>query len=139
MGAEEHRAHKPVPEQAGRCAGARGLAAPMLFAGLAFVLALSGFALHVNLATAGLLELFLVCLAALRSGFLAATAASMIAVLCLDFLFTEPLFRFTISDPQNWIFMVTFEITALLVSSVSSQARRHAVQAEEQQRRAVRL
>jgi two-component system, OmpR family, sensor histidine kinase KdpD len=117
----------------------RRLAIGLLLAAFAIVIAAAGFLLRVNLSTAGSLELLLVLLVALRLGFFQATVVSIVAFLGLNFLFTAPVFTFVVVDPQNWVSLLTFEATALLVSGLSSKVRLHAAQAEEQRARAVKL
>jgi len=117
----------------------RRVAIGLLLAAFAIVIAAAGFLLRVNLSTAGSLELLLVLLVALRLGFFQATVVSIAAFLSLNFLFTEPVFTFVVADPQNWVSLLTFEATALLVSGLSSKVRLHAAQAEEQRARAVKL
>ncbi len=101
------------------------------------VVAITGFYFHLSLSAAEPLELFLVLLAALYLGLAQASVASVAAVLCLDYFFTQPLFEFTVADPQNWIALATFETIALIVSRLSSRVRLHANNAIEQQRRAL--
>jgi two-component system sensor histidine kinase KdpD len=117
----------------------RRFALGLLLGATAIVIAAIGFLLRVNLSTAGSLELLLVLLVALDLGFLQATVVSITAFLCLNFLFTAPVFTFIVADRQNWVSLFTFEATALLVSGLSTKVRLHAVQAEEQRARAVRL
>ncbi len=106
---------------------------------LAIALAALGFSLHLSLSAAEPLELLLVLVIALRLGLLQASVASVVAALCLDFLFTQPLYTFTVADPQNWISLLTFETIALSVSSLSTRVRLHAAEAEEQRKRALTL
>jgi two-component system sensor histidine kinase KdpD len=101
--------------------------------------AAGGFLVRVNLSTAGSLELLLVLLVALRFGFLQATVVSVTAFFSLNYLFTAPIFTFVVADAQNWVSLITFEATALLVSGLSTKVRLHAAQAEEQRVRAVKL
>lgn len=111
----------------------------LLVSTLAIVVAVIGFLLRVNLSTAGSLELLLVLLVALRLGLLQATVFSITACLCLNFFFTEPVLRFVVADPQNWLSLFTFEAAALLVSRLSTKVGLHAAQTEEQRARAVKL
>ena len=107
--------------------------------GVAALLAYAAFLLHLNLSSAGSLELLLVILVALRWGFPEATAASLIAVTGLNLLFIPPLFRLTVADPANWVSLATFEGTALLVSRLSAKVKLSAVDAENQRRRVTKL
>ncbi len=97
------------------------------------------FRFHFNLSTAGSLEMLLVLVAALRLGFVQATIVSVCAFLCLNFLFTAPVYTFSVADPQNWVSLFAFETTALLVSGLSSKVRGHAAQVEHQRERAIKL
>jgi two-component system sensor histidine kinase KdpD len=95
-------------------------------------LALACFRMRFNLSTVGSLELLLVLLVALRWGFRLALLSSLVAVGCLNFLFMPPIFRFSVADPENWISVVAFETTAVLVSALSSTVRENAAQSEVQ-------
>ncbi len=106
---------------------------------LAGLLALAAFLVHLNLSSVGSLELLLVVICALRWGFPEATAASLVATAGMNLLFIPPLFKLTVADPANWVSLVTFEITAVLVSRLSTSVHLHAVEAEAQRRRATRL
>ena len=97
---------------------------------IAIVITLIAFRLHLNLSAATSLHLFLIAAIALRWGFFEASVVSALSVLCLDYFFTDPLFVLYITDSHDWIAMFTFEAAALLVSTLSNQASRHARQAE---------
>ncbi len=115
------------------------IAGSAISAVLAVVLAILGFSLHLSLSAAEPFELLLVLLVALRFGLLQASVASIAAALSLDYLFTQPLFTFTVADPKNWIALLTFETIALFVSRLSSRVRVHAAEAEEQKKHALTL
>jgi two-component system sensor histidine kinase KdpD len=87
---------------------------------------------HSNLAAATSVQLLLVTAIALRWGFLEAGIVSLFSVACLDYFFTQPLFRFYMSDPRDWVAVGAFESVALVVSSLSNQVRRHARESESQ-------
>jgi two-component system sensor histidine kinase KdpD len=101
-------------------------------AGSAMVLlvAYCGVHLHVNFATTGFLHLLIVVLVAMMAGFWEATVASLAALICLNYFFVPPVYTFYVSDAQNWVALLAFESTALLVSRLS-------IQMEEQARTAV--
>jgi len=86
--------------------------------------------LRFNLSSATSLHILLVTLIALRWGFLEASVVSLVSVACLDYFFTEPLFKLYIADPQDWVALVLFESVALLVSRHSNQVSRHARESE---------
>jgi two-component system sensor histidine kinase KdpD len=85
---------------------------------------------HFNLSSATSLHFFLVTAIALRWGFLEASIVSLLSVVCLDYFFTQPLFRFYMTDSHDWVALVTFESVALLVSRLSNQVSGHAREAE---------
>lgn len=92
-------------------------------AGSAAVLVVSywGVHLHVNLSTTGFVDLLIVVLVAMMSGFWEATVTSLVALTCLNYYFVPPVYTFYIADLQNWVALITFESTALLVSRLSFQ------------------
>src|ERR1700736_5334291 len=85
---------------------------------------------HFNLSSATSIHLFLVTAIALRWGFLEAIIVSLLSVACLDYFFTQPLFKFYMTDTHDWVALVTFESVALLVSRLSNQVSRHARESE---------
>jgi two-component system sensor histidine kinase KdpD len=66
-------------------------------------------------------------------GFWEASVTSLIAVNCLNYFFVPPVLTWRVSDPQNWVALATFEITALTVSRLSTRAQGQA-RAEARQR-----
>jgi two-component system sensor histidine kinase KdpD len=97
-------------------------------AGSAAVLAAAYVALRlqVNFSTTGFLDLLIVVLVAMLSGFWEATVTSLVALTCLNYFFVPPVHTFYVADPQNWVALVTFESTALLVSRLSIQMEKQA-------------
>ena len=51
-------------------------------------------------------------------------------MLCFNFFFLPPFHTFTIADPQNWVALTAFFITALAVGQLSASAKRRAEEAE---------
>jgi two-component system sensor histidine kinase KdpD len=83
-----------------------------------------GFVLQVNLLTIGLLYLLLVVAAASLFGFWQASLISLLAVACLDYFFTQPLFHFYMTDPQEMVALGAFEITTIVISRLSAKELR---------------
>lgn len=83
----------------------------------------------VNLTTISFLYLLLVVSMALFFGFWQASITSILAVLCLDYFFTAPLYRFNILDPQDWVALGAFQITALVIGRLSARELRSAREA----------
>jgi len=85
-----------------------------------------GVRLHVNFSTTGFVHLLIVVLVAMLSGFWEATVTSLAALMCLNYFFVPPVYTFYIADPQNWVALITFESTALLVSRLSVRMEQQA-------------
>ena len=82
-----------------------------------------GFVLQINLLTIGLLYLLIVVAVASLFGFWQASLISLLAVACLDYFFLPPIFHFDVADPQDWVALVTFEVTALAISRLHARER----------------
>jgi two-component system, OmpR family, sensor histidine kinase KdpD len=95
--------------------------------------------LHAKSFVAGFIFLFPLMLIAFGWGFLDASIASVFAVLCLDFFFTEPLLHLTMSDPQDWVALIGFEAVVLLVSHLADRLKRHTAEASRQRVRVEKL
>lgn len=106
------------------------------FIGSAVVLltAYVGVRVHVNFSTIGFLDLLVVVLVAMMSGFWEATVISLAALTCLNYFFIPPVYTFYVADPQNWVALITFESTALLVSRLSIQMEKQARTAIQERR-----
>jgi two-component system sensor histidine kinase KdpD len=88
------------------------------------LLTYGGFLLQVNLATISSLYLLVVVAMASFCSFWQASLASLVAVACLDFFFLPPFFRFNVTDPQDWVALCTFEVTALAIGRMSARELR---------------
>jgi PAS domain S-box-containing protein len=87
-------------------------------------LTVAGYRLHVDSPTAALLYLFVVVLTSLRTGRVASLFISIIAVLCLDYFFTPPLFRLGITQSLDAVALITFSTTALVITHLMSSVRK---------------
>jgi two-component system sensor histidine kinase KdpD len=67
-------------------------------------------------------------------GLLEATVASFLAMLGFNYFFLPPIGSFQIEDPQNWVALTAFLITAVMVSQLSVRAKRRTREAEERRR-----
>jgi K+-sensing histidine kinase KdpD len=94
---------------------------------------------HINSTTVALAFLLVVLFAAILWGSRPALLASVLGVVCFNFFFIPPIHTFTIADPQNWVALAVFFITALTVGQLSARARRRAVEAEAQRTEIKRL
>ena len=94
------------------------------------------FRLHLNLSTSGSLYFLIVVMVSSIWGFWEASVTSLIAVNCLNYFFVPPVLTWSVSDPQNWVALAAFEITALTVSRLSTRVQ---AQAREEARQRVQL
>jgi two-component system sensor histidine kinase KdpD len=107
---------------------------------IAYLLALCGVAcvviiyrliiIDVNTTTVALSFLLVVLATASTYGLGPAITASITGMLCFNFFFLPPVGTLTIEDPQNWVALVAFLVTAVTASQLSSAARRRARDAE---------
>jgi two-component system sensor histidine kinase KdpD len=96
-------------------------------------------AVQVNPTTIALSYVVIILLIAMRWGIAESTTASLGAVLCFNFFFLPPVGTLTIADPQNWVALVAFLLTAIITSQLSGRARRRHMDALTRQRDLERL
>lgn len=101
--------------------------------GVAGVTALFTQVLAVNASTVGFLLLTVVLATATTAGFRVSALVSVAAMLCFNFFFLPPVGRFTIADPENWVALFTFLLTALVASHLSDRARKQTIEAKRRQ------
>jgi len=94
---------------------------------------------HINSTTVALAFLLVVLFSAILWGSKPALIASILGMLGFNFFFLPPFHTLTIADPQNWVALTVFFITALTVGQLSAQARRRAREAEAQRSEINRL
>jgi K+-sensing histidine kinase KdpD len=85
---------------------------------------------HINSTTVGFAFLLVIVFVAILWGSKPALMASILGMLCFNFFFLPPFYTFTIADPQNWVALTAFFITALAVGQLSARAKRRAEEAE---------
>jgi two-component system, OmpR family, sensor histidine kinase KdpD len=64
---------------------------------------------------------------------------SVAATMCVDYFFLPPVGTLNINDPQDWVALVSFLITAVIGSDLSARARRQAREATRQRNEIDRL
>ena len=94
---------------------------------------------HVNPTTIALAFLLAVLGISTVWGLRHAVVMAVIATLAFNFFFLPPVGTFTIADPQNWIALFAFLITAVTASELSERARREALNANERRHELERL
>jgi two-component system sensor histidine kinase KdpD len=93
----------------------------------------------VNSTTVALTLLLAVLGIAARWGLLESVMASIAGVLCFNFFFLPPVGKWTIADPQNWVALFAFIVTAAVASQLSASATRRAAEATHRQHEMERL
>jgi two-component system, OmpR family, sensor histidine kinase KdpD len=95
--------------------------------------------LPVNPTTVSLTLLILVLLTSAWWGFRIALLALISGTVIFNFFFLPPYGTFTIADPQNWIALFAFLLTAVVASNLSERARREAEMARQRRQEVERL
>jgi two-component system sensor histidine kinase KdpD len=100
---------------------------------------LSLFGERINHTTVALAMLLVVLFVAAAWGSRPAIVSSLLGVFCFNFFFLPPAGTLTIADPENWVALIVFLITAITAGQLSARARRRAEEAEEGRREIERL
>src|SRR5271165_2640665 len=95
--------------------------------------------LHLNQTTMALAFLLGILGISASWGLRQAVFMSVIATLAFNYYFLPPIGTFTIADPQNWIALFAFLVTAVTASQLSARARRGARSAIERRLELERL
>src|SRR5215813_4030657 len=110
-----------------------------VFGVAAVTAALGPFHARVSSSTVALALLLVVLFAATGWGIRPALLAALLGVVSFNFFFLPPVQTFTIADPQNWVALAAFLITALTAGALSARAKRRAEEAEAGRREIERL
>ena len=94
---------------------------------------------RVNSTTVGFAFLLVVLFTAIFHGSKPALLASALGMLSYNFFFLPPFHTFAIADPQNWVALTAFFVTALVVGQLSARAKERAIEAEAGRRHINRL
>lgn len=94
---------------------------------------------HVNSTTVALGLLLVVLFVATAWGSRPAVLASLLGVLCFNFFYLPPVGRWTIDDPDNWVALLAFLLTAVTAGQLSARAKRRAEEATAGRREIERL
>jgi two-component system sensor histidine kinase KdpD len=95
--------------------------------------------LRVNPTTVALMFLVGVLLASAYWGLRYALVLAVGATAAFNFFFLPPIGTFTIADPQNWVALFAFLVTALVASNLGERARSEAEDAKQRRREVERL
>jgi len=94
---------------------------------------------QVNLANISMLYLLAVMSTAVAFGRGPAVFASVSAFLVFDWFFVEPIHQFTVSDPEEWVSLLFFLLTATVTGQLAAGQRQRAQEARQRERDAVVL
>src|SRR5712691_11003260 len=89
---------------------------------------------QVNLANASMLYLLAVMATAVAFGRGPAIFASITGFLVFDWFFVEPLHQFTVADPEEWVSLLFFLLTAIVTGQLASAQRQRAREAHYRER-----
>ncbi|MFI5103030.1 MAG: DUF4118 domain-containing protein [Terriglobales bacterium] len=95
--------------------------------------------LHLNQTTMALAFLLGILAISASWGLQQSVFMSVIATLAFNYFFLPPIGTFTVADPQNWIALFAFLVTAVTASQLSERARRGARTAVERRQELERL
>jgi two-component system, OmpR family, sensor histidine kinase KdpD len=90
------------------------------------------YGLGLNLTITGFLYLIIVVLQSLIGDFVSSAAVSIIADLCLNFFFIPPIFSLRVSDSSDIWALISFLVTGLIITRLTTQLRREAEMSELQ-------
>jgi len=79
---------------------------------------------QLNLPTPTCLYLLVIVVVSVRGGFLSSAVVSVLAVLCLDYYFVEPVFSFRLQSPVNYIALLSFLTTSAVIAHFVTRVRK---------------
>ncbi len=119
------------PRCAGYAAALGSVTAVSLFIG--FIL------WQVNIANISMLYLLAVMATAVAFGRGPAVFASLLAFVIFDWFFVLPIHQLTVSDPEEWVSLLFFLLTATVTGQLAAGQRQRAQEAQQREREAVVL
>ncbi len=112
---------------------------------LPYILATGGVALvtvgialagRADLANASMLYLIVVLVAAVGAGRAVAIFSALLAFFSFNWFLTEPRHTLAVADPDDWILLLLFLLTAVVTGQLAAGQKRRAEEAEEHERQA---
>jgi len=95
--------------------------------------------LQLTLNVTGFIYQIVIGLQSLAGSFASSAVVSVVAVLCLDFLFTPPLFSFEVTNPLDILALISFLTTGLVITRLTTRVRKEAAISDGQRRQVDRL
>jgi len=115
------------------------MAATIATAVLASTVAIGLVERYVGITYAAPLYLLAVLAVGMRRGTMPAVATAVIGFLAYDFLFVEPLYTFTIRDPNEWLNLLLLLVVAVAIGRLVALQAAHAVELTERAKEAQAL
>ena len=122
-----------------RFLGGRILGAAVSLAAVALITLFYSRALHVNQTTVALSFLLAILAVSAVWGMLVSAFMSVMATVAFNYFFLPPMGTLTIADPQNWVALFAFLVTAITGSRFSTRIRKEALEAHQRRREVERL
>jgi two-component system, OmpR family, sensor histidine kinase KdpD len=95
--------------------------------------------IHVNATTVALTFILAILIVSTIWDLSVSLTMSVAAMLAYNYYFLPPVLTLTIADPQNWVALAAFLITAVIGSDLSSRAQRQADEADRRRREIEKL
>jgi two-component system, OmpR family, sensor histidine kinase KdpD len=92
-----------------------------------------------RIANISMLYLLVVIAAALGFGSGPAILASVLAFFAFDWFFVEPLYHFTVADPAEWLALLMFLVTAVIIGQLTARLRDRVEEARRRERETAAL
>lgn len=89
--------------------------------------------LHANSTTAGMVFLVLVVWSATQAGFALSLYLAALCAVAFDYYFLPPVHTLQMAGAQQWVPLLAFAVSSLVVSRVAERARRQTKRAEQRQ------
>jgi two-component system sensor histidine kinase KdpD len=97
------------------------------------------YGLQLTFSVTGFIYLIVIVLLSLVGNFASSAAVSVVAVLCLDFFFTPPVFSLEVTDPLDILALISFLITGLVITRLTTRVREEAAVSDHQRQQVDRL
>lgn len=81
-----------------------------------------------------LLYLLVVVLESLWGGFASAAVVSVVAATCMEYFLIPPVLQWQVDDPEDYLALVIYLVTSLVITRLASRARSEAQKAERRRR-----
>ncbi len=89
--------------------------------------------LRANSTTAGMVFLVLVVWWAAQAGIALSIYTAVLSAVCFDYFFLTPLHTFRIEGAQQWVAMISFALSCMVVGRLAERARKQTVRAQQRE------